>query len=120
MIDKSQESKFVNKIKTALDDSVDNLDAGVSSRLNQARQGALEAGTQRWWSGIVSFRNAAAAAAVVLVLLASTVLYFRHPSGPELYTDIADVEILVTGESPDFYMELEFYTWLAEEAENAG
>ena len=108
MIDKSQESKFVKKIKTALDDSVDNLDAGVRSRLNQARQGALEAGTQRRWPEFFSFRYAAAATAVVLVLLASTVLYYRHPSGPELYSDIADVEILVTGETPDFYMELAF------------
>lgn len=120
MIDKSQETKFVNKIKTTLDDSVENLDAGVRSRLNQARQGALEAGRQSRWSGLISFRYAAAATAAVLVLLASTVLYFRHPSGPELYSDIADVEILVTGETPDFYMELDFYTWLAEEVENAG
>ena len=120
MIDKSQQSKFVRDLKIALDDSVDQLDAGVLSRLNRARQQALDAGSQRFRGGLFSVRYAAAAATVVLMLLAGTLMMVRQPSGPELYSDIADVEILVTGEAPDFYMDLDFYTWLAEEAANEG
>lgn len=120
MSDNPQASKFVRKVKTALDDSVENLDAGVLSRLNQARRHALDSELPRRRAGLFSIRYAVAAATVVLVLLATTLMVLREPAGPGYYSDIEDVEILATGEAPDFYMDLDFYTWLAEEAENAG
>ena len=116
----NHESAFLDKVRRTLDDSADNLDARTLSQLTQARHRALEEAKSKpslhrrpfWFSlaGLVT-----AAAVVVLVIFLA-----RDPSGSEYYSAIEDVEILVASEDPEFFADMEFYAWLAEEMDDAG
>ena len=55
-------------------------------------------------------------AAVVLFMI---VFMFQTPE-PQLYSGFEDVELLATSDNPEFFTELEFYTWLAEAMGDAG
>ena len=118
--DNNHENVFLEGIRRTLDDSVDNLDAQTLSRLTQARHAALEQVKSKpylhkrpFW---LSMAGLAATAAVVLLAIFLT----RDPSVPQYYSAIEDVEILVASENPEFFSELEFYAWLAEEMDDAG
>jgi hypothetical protein len=120
MTHKDKEKQLVGKIRQALDESTQNMDARILSRLNQARQKAQTQTAPSWFERLQSNRfplaGGMAAAAVMLFFL----FYFTKPSEIRTYSGIEDVEILATGDSPEFFSELDFYTWLAEEMENAG
>ena len=115
-----KESAFLERVRGTLDDSVDNLDTGTLSRLSQARHVALEAAKsrpeQRGHSFWFSLAGLAAATAVVFL----AVFLAREPSGPQYYSGLEDVEILAASENPEFFVNLEFYGWLAEEMDDAG
>jgi hypothetical protein len=99
--------------------SADGLDAATRSRLNQARQRALDELRPR--------RRAApwlwpAAATAAVAALAVTLLLGRLPpaggdlAGP-LPESVADLEILLPGDAPadlEMMEDLEFYAWLDE------
>jgi hypothetical protein len=88
--------------------------------LTQARHRALEELKSKpsllrrpfWFSlaGLVT------ATAVVFLAIFLT----RDPSGAQFYSVIEDVEILVASENPEFFADMEFYAWLAEEMDDAG
>ena len=114
------ESVFVDKVRKALDDSVDNLDARTLSQLTQARHRALETAESKpsvhrrpFWFSLAGLLTAAAVVVLAIFLA-------RHPSGPEHYSAIEDVEILAASENPEFFADMEFYAWLAEEMDDAG
>ena len=114
------ESVFVEKVRRTLDDSVENLDAKTLSQLTEARHRALEELESKpsllqrpFW-----FSLAGLATATVVVVLA--IFLARNPSGSEYYSAIEDVEILVASENPEFFADMEFYAWLAEEMDDAG
>ena len=115
----NNESAFLERVRGTLDDSVDNLDAGTLSRLTQARHRALAEAksrpSQRGPSFWFSLAGLAAATAVVFL----AILLTRQPSRPQYYSGLEDVEILATGENPEFFVDLEFYAWLAEEIDDA-
>ena len=114
----NNESVFLERVRGTLDDSVDNLDAGTLSRLTQARHRALEEESrpyQRRHSFWFSLAGLAAATAVVFL----AIFLAREPPGPQHYSGIEDVEILATSENPEFFVDLEFYAWLAEEMDDA-
>ena len=101
-----------------LDESVEHLDAATLSRLNQARQQALEAASRhthaggRWWAIPASALAAAFLAAVI---------WWPGPAvdgTPAL--PIEDMEILVTADSLEMLEELEFFMWLDEADVDAG
>ena len=114
------ESVFLDRVRRALDDSVDNLDARTLSRLTQARNRALEKAKSRPYlhrrSSWLSLAGLVTATAVVVL----AIFLARDPSGPQHYSSIEDVEILAASENPEFFAELEFYAWLAEEMDDAG
>ena len=119
MTHRDQDKELVGKVRQALDESIQNLDARILSRLNQARQKALVQPMRSWFDRLQSNWLPLAggiAAAMVLVFV-----LFHFTKSPELqtYSGIEDVEILATGDSPEFFSELDFYTWLAEEMDNA-
>ena len=114
------ESVFLDRIRRTLDDSADNLDARTLSQLTQARHRALEKARSKpslhrrpFWLSLAGLVTATAVVFLAIFLA-------RDPSGPQNYSAIEDVEILAASESPEFFAELEFYAWLAEEMEDAG
>jgi hypothetical protein len=114
------ESVFLDRVRRTLDDSVDNLDARTLSQLTQARHRALEkAGSKPavhrrpFWFSLAGLGATAAVVALAIFLA-------RYPSGPDRYSAIEDVEILAASENPEFFANMEFYAWLAEEMDDAG
>lgn len=95
--------------KQAFDQSVDGLDAATLSRLNRARQAALEelAQPNRGWQ---QWMPATGLAAVVLL----AVFAFRGPAELDVInTSATDLEILLSEENIEMLEDLEFYSWLA-------
>lgn len=114
------ESVFVDKVRRTLDDSAENLDARTLSQLTQARHRALEELESKpsllqrpFWLSLAGLVTATAVVFLAIFLA-------RDPSGPEYYSVIEDVEILVASENPEFFADMEFYAWLAEEMDDAG
>lgn len=115
------EQDFLKQVKQALDESTDNLDAAARSRLNQARQAALQElkksprhRTKAWW--MIPAGGTAVAAIAVL----SSVLYFRTSGLVALPHDgINDLEIVASRDQLDMYENLDFYLWLVEEETSA-
>lgn len=104
-----RERKFLDDARAVLDDSVRDLDGATRSRLAQARNAALDRKrrTRRrlvtWGSPV----GLAAAAALLAVLFIG-----REAPVDESY--VADLDLLGSGETIEFYEDLEFYEWLAE------
>lgn len=111
-------SRLEQRSRELFDDSVASLDARTRSRLNQARQVALDAarghasGPARWLLPIGS------AAALVLVVLTS--LQFMRPDNEVPVMDepgvvastVDDLEILISTDELEMLKDVEFYAWL--------
>lgn len=88
------------------------------ARLRAARLRALEARRRPFlmsWQALGGIATAGIAAALAGVLWLKAPSDLPSPRGSE--TPVADIELLTTKESPDFYTELDFYDWLASEAD---
>jgi hypothetical protein len=122
-----QLTDFERLSRQALEESVLRIDGRVRSRLNQARQAAVEAASTRrrpFFSRYLTLvPTAGAAAAAVLVTM---VLWHR---GPELSTveksaEPVDLELLADGEALDLVQDGDgsgsFYEWAADQTEAAG
>ena len=114
-----REKEFLGKIRTELDESVDRLDARTLSRIRQARYRALEKGEKSWWARPRRLRPVLTGAAAMLVL-ASALFFYTAPPQPQLTSNMEDIELLAAGDNLEFFAELDFYTWLAEEMDDAG
>jgi hypothetical protein len=111
------DKRFTDAVRRALDDAAERLDAETVARLRAARHRALEAARAgvpaprpraRWlWPAA----TAAFASATVAVVAAW--LWFASPAAPPI--GFEDLELLVTAEHPEFYEDLDFYAWLAEQ-----
>ena len=103
------------RAKQLFDDSVDGLDAATLSRLNQARQKALEASTRRTppllrWAPVGGLATAAAVA--MLLMQSPTTIQ------PPVDAGAVEFEILLSDDKFGKLEDLEFYEWidLADEA----
>ncbi|MBU1405960.1 MAG: DUF3619 family protein [Proteobacteria bacterium] len=114
------EQDFLAAARKSLDAGSDNLDPAICSRLAKARLIAVEKGLpcgqrSRVW-------RVAPITASLAVMLVVAFLFFKtgtdqlHPNGESL----ADLEIITSAEAPDFYADLDFYQWLAEDENHAG
>jgi hypothetical protein len=120
MNEQNHEKKFLDNIRETLDADIDNLDAGIRSRLTQARHRALEVykekgGDLRW-----GFKLPVAGLATALVIFLVTTLFFNGLNGNRVTNNIEDFDILASQDNLKLYENLDFYAWLAEETENAG
>jgi len=114
MKEEKDEQAFLASARKILDDAGENLEASICSRLTRARMAAVDQGRRPWrWSAV----PITAGVAVVLVFVT---LWFRGgPVGIGPAAEVVDMEILTAPEAPDFYADLEFYQWLAEDDDQA-
>lgn len=112
------ESGWMAEVREQLDMDVRDLDAATASRLNRARQRALDVGLRRRRTrGWLPFALATATA----VLLALTLtLRSSDPTlqAPTLAAPAVadDFELLAAGEDLEMIEDLEFYAWLEQQS----
>ncbi|MBM0104427.1 hypothetical protein JM946_06700 [Steroidobacter sp. S1-65] len=105
---------FEERSRALFEASVERLDARTRSRLNQARQRALDelknGASRRYWLGL-PLGGLAAAALIAAVM-------FRgggEPAVPEAATlPLDDFDIVADADSFEMLRDVEFYAWLAE------
>jgi hypothetical protein len=111
--------EFLGHSRKLLDDSVDSLDASTLSRLNQARQKALNSrsmDTRRSNFFLTAPAGAVFTSFVVaaVVVLLWTALPQQQPQ-PQLAQQYEDIEMLTADAEFDLLEDLEFVSWLVEE-----
>lgn len=113
---KDREQAFVEDIKKTLQEKGEKLDPDILLRLAAIRSGVVEDRGSRF-AGLWRMNRVPAAAFMVGALgLALVIFASRPPATIQLsFAGLEDVEILVSEESPEFFAELDFYNWLAEQ-----
>ncbi len=107
--------------KQALDDSVEHLDAYTLSRLNQARQQALEYSAQpRSWA-MQRWLPAATAGSLAAALLVALLLPGEQPTeaGNQFAAIVEAEPTLVVMEDPELLEDLDMMLWLLDEESHA-
>ncbi|MFL6655514.1 MAG: hypothetical protein ACJ8KA_12050 [Sulfurifustis sp.] len=112
-----EERDIVETARRVLHRSERDCDELTVARLRAARRRALEAeprpAFRRW-----SLAGAVAAAATIAGL--AGVLWLQTPSDMApvpTASSVADIDLLTTNESPEFYNDLDFYDWLATDSD---
>ena len=116
---------WTGQAKQALDDSAQNLDAATLSRLNRARQAALEQArprAMRPW-----FVPAGLASACAVLIAVAVAWHMPTHTQPPALTDAtagtfaSDLDMMSSDDGIEFYEDLDFYAWLdAQEKDNNG
>jgi hypothetical protein len=114
--------EFERRTQAVLDESTARLDGRVRSRLNQARQRALEehAARQRSpWARWLGVRALVPAGAVAASALLAVMLWSGRPATTDAASGLEDVEILADAEGLDLAQDgdPEFYEWAIAEAD---
>lgn len=110
---RAHDAPWLDAARRTLDEDAAAFDAATLSRLNRARQAALDAArTPRRPRALLPWAFAAAAACGALAL-AIVPRVMAPPEVPSAMTGTgADFELLATGEELTLYEDLEFYAWL--------
>lgn len=120
---------FERRSRQVLEESVLRVDGRVRSRLNQARQAAVEAASAKrrpvFWRLFTLVPTAGAAAAALLVAM---VLWHRgldgEPSIVVADTHLSDLDLVADGEGLDLVQDGDgsgsFYEWAADQSEANG
>ena len=99
------------------DESVERLDARTRSRLNQARQRALDeikkGSARRYWLG-APLGGLAAAALIALILIRSGGEP-TAPAGENASMPLDDFDIVADADNFELIQDVEFYSWLADQ-----
>ena len=121
MSEEDREKVFLEKAKAVLDESEEDLDAHILSRLRQARSRALQ-GEEKERPGLRTWFPFPVAASMVAALLAIfvAVIYLTRPPGLEPHKSIGDLEILASNDHLELYANLDFYDWLSKEKQHGG
>ena len=113
--------RWLQAVREKLDAETAGYDSATLSRLNRARQAALDAGLRPrrrpWWHW--SLVAAASSAAVVLALaLTLRTPEIAAPVAPVALEqpEVDDLELLVAGEDLELIENLEFYAWLEQQS----
>jgi len=122
-VNDSKQEPLEQRAQALLQASAEQLDGRTRSRLTQARYAALDTIKHRQpntWYWLVP-AGGAAAAAVIAVLLAVDPTRLTDPEMPDVEPAIAstvdELEIVTAEDSLEFYRDVEFYAWLAEQDE---
>jgi hypothetical protein len=120
---------FERQSRLVLEESVLRIDGRVRSRLNQARQAAVDAASAKrrpvFWRFFTLVPTAGAVAAALLVAM---FLWHRAPDGESpIVADthpVVDLDLLSDGEGLDLVQDGDgsgsFYEWAAEQSEAGG
>jgi len=116
-------TQFERNARVVLEQSLSRIDGRTRSRLNQARQAALEAAGARrtaWWRSLTLMPTVGAAAAALLV---AVVLWHRQPGGepPVLEAQHAeDMDLLADSEALELLdgWDGPFYEWATAQTDN--
>lgn len=111
------ENELLQTARQLLRESERAQDELTIARLRAARLRALEAKPRARWLSMQWVGSVVAAGAVAML---AGVIWLNMPSeatAPNGTEAVADIELLTTSESPEFYTDLEFYDWLASEAD---
>ena len=122
MVNAPTPDPFEDRSRELFEDSVERLDARTRSRLNQARQRALDelkkGSTRRYWLG-APLGGLAAAALIALVLIRGG----GEPTVPPVENGgmlLDDFDIVADADSFEMIRDVEFYSWVGEVSENPG
>ena len=118
-------TEFERNARAVLEESIARIDGHTRSRLNQARQLAVEAAAARHRPLWRSFAIMPAAGAVTAALLVAVMLWHREPMGHESpllegrVTAVEDMDLLADAEGLDLIEGWDgpFYEWAADETD---
>jgi len=112
-----RKQKFVESVRSTLDDAAESLDASTLSRLSQARNKAIEAGADKRLQWVFWPAGGLIASAVILLLLLPVFENKSLSVNDAALTD--DMEIISDRVGLDFYRDLYFYYWLSLDGRHA-
>ena len=110
-IDTNTDRALQETLVSALDHSIEHMDAHTLSRLNQARNRALDQAVRPRLIGSQWIK--AATFAVVVVTVINGWLMFTAPDVQQMNTD--DFELLIANEDFELMQDLDFVAWMIEE-----
>ena len=119
-------TEFERNARVVLEASLSRIDGRTRSRLNQARQAALEAAGARHRVGWRPFTLMPAAGAAAAAALVAIMLWHREPSGTEppvlegQRLSVEDVDLLADSEGLDLMegWDGSFYEWAADQTDS--
>ncbi len=114
------ETSFLKKVKHSLDQGEEDIPAETLSRLNRIRQEALKIKKKEKTWAVRWIPMPYPALATAAVVLLAVLLSFPGDREQAPFNPLDDLEILASNNKIEFYKELDFYAWLAEEEPNAG
>lgn len=119
MKNQDDENSFLKKVKHSLDQSEENIPAETLSRLRRIRQEAINSKTKVNTWGIKWVPAPYPALATAAMVLLAVLLFSPGDREQAPVNPLDDLEILASN-NLEFYEDLDFYAWLAEEEPNAG
>ncbi|MBU0482768.1 MAG: hypothetical protein KKG47_16870 [Proteobacteria bacterium] len=118
---KDRERDFIDDVQRTLQEKGEKLDPEILLKLSAMRGRVVESRSSYRFPGMWRVLRVPATVLMILgILYVFTLVFYQAPAG--IYsslTSLEDMEILVAEEGPDFFAELDFYTWLAAEKEGA-
>jgi len=106
------DSRFEERTRAAFEASVANLDGRTRSRLNQARQRAVEAAQrrpQKWVRTLIPATGIAAAAVLTLMLQVNPASKVQQNG---TVVALEDLDIVSDADNLDMMQDLDFYAWM--------
>lgn len=111
-----EERRLVERVTTALDEGVANIDGATRAHLREARRRALAPRHEHrgWWLSL--------GGAVLTSVLVATLWLGRPVTSPAPVVPLEpqDFDLLTATDSLELYRDLDFYRWLAAEVPHAG
>ena len=115
----SEDPRWVAQVRAQLDDDARDLDAATASRLNRARQHALDVGLtqrQRRWNWFPYALAASMAAVLALTVMLRVPEQPQVPVAAEAAPTVDDLDLLAGTEELELIENLEFYAWLEQQS----
>jgi hypothetical protein len=114
-----EQPRWLDQVRIQLDNDARDLDATTASRLNRARQSALDAALARPQSRL-RFLPYALAASMAALLALTVMLRLPEPAAPlpaaAAPSSADDFDLLAGTEELEMIEDLEFYAWLEQQS----